>query len=61
MAEIPDRIDLHTHRDLQSWVYNRPIRYAAAARRQGIGSIGDVQWAVLETNGTLSFIKKSDA
>jgi len=28
MAEVPDRIDLHTHRDLQSWAYNRPIRYA---------------------------------
>src|SRR5262245_9204736 len=28
MAEVPDRIDLKTHRDLQSWAYNRPIRYA---------------------------------
>ena len=28
MADVPDRIDLHVHRDLGSWVYNRPIRYA---------------------------------
>jgi hypothetical protein len=28
VADVPDRIDLETHRDLQSWVYNRPIRYA---------------------------------
>ena len=32
---------------------------AAAARQQQIGSIGDVRWAVLETNGELSFIPKS--
>ncbi len=29
---------------------------AAAARQQQIGSIGDVRWGVLETNGQLSFI-----
>jgi uncharacterized membrane protein YcaP (DUF421 family) len=34
---------------------------AAAARQQNIASIADVQWAVLETNGTLSFIKRSDS
>jgi uncharacterized membrane protein YcaP (DUF421 family) len=34
---------------------------AAAARQQNIASIAEVQWAVLETNGTLSFIKKSDS
>jgi len=33
---------------------------AAAARGQNIAKISDIQWAVLETNGTLSFIKKSD-
>jgi uncharacterized membrane protein YcaP (DUF421 family) len=32
---------------------------AAAARQQQIGSIGDVRWGVLETNGQLSFIPKS--
>ena len=34
---------------------------AAAARQQSIGSLDEVQWAVLETNGTLSFIKKPDS
>jgi uncharacterized membrane protein YcaP (DUF421 family) len=34
---------------------------AAAARRQNIAKLEDVQWAVLETSGTVSFIKKSDA
>jgi uncharacterized membrane protein YcaP (DUF421 family) len=33
----------------------------AAARQQSIAKIEEVQWAVLETNGTLSFIKKSDS
>ena len=31
---------------------------AAAARQQGIETIDDVKWAVLETNGRLSFIPK---
>ena len=31
---------------------------AAAARVQQIGSLAQVRWAVLETNGQLSFIKK---
>lgn len=30
---------------------------AAAARQQNIGSLADVQWGVLETNGSLSFIR----
>ncbi len=34
---------------------------AAAARQQSIARIADIQWAVLETNGTLSFIKKPDS
>jgi uncharacterized membrane protein YcaP (DUF421 family) len=34
---------------------------AAAARQQNIAHIADVKWAVLETNGQVSFIKKSDA
>jgi len=34
---------------------------AAAARRQNIAQLEDVRWAVLETSGTVSFIKKSDA
>jgi uncharacterized membrane protein YcaP (DUF421 family) len=31
----------------------------AAARRQSIGSLDDVAWAVMETSGELTFIKKS--
>ena len=34
---------------------------AAAAREDGIASLGSVQWAVLETNGRLSFLQKGDA
>jgi uncharacterized membrane protein YcaP (DUF421 family) len=33
---------------------------AAAARLQGIARIADVRWAVLETGGQISCIKKSD-
>jgi uncharacterized membrane protein YcaP (DUF421 family) len=32
---------------------------AAAARQNAIASIDDVQWAVLETNGRISFIARS--
>jgi uncharacterized membrane protein YcaP (DUF421 family) len=31
---------------------------AAAARQQGIPSLADVRWAVLETSGSISFIAK---
>jgi uncharacterized membrane protein YcaP (DUF421 family) len=34
---------------------------AEAARRQGIGTLDDVAWAVMETNGTISFIKKAES
>jgi uncharacterized membrane protein YcaP (DUF421 family) len=34
---------------------------AEAARKQNIGSLDDVAWAVMETSGEISFIKKSDA
>ena len=34
---------------------------AAEARRQQIESLDQVKWAVLETNGGLSFIKKDSA
>jgi uncharacterized membrane protein YcaP (DUF421 family) len=30
-------------------------------RHQHIASLDEVQWAVLETSGTISFIKKSDS
>jgi uncharacterized membrane protein YcaP (DUF421 family) len=32
---------------------------AQAARSQQIARLADVQWAVLESNGRISFIKKS--
>jgi uncharacterized membrane protein YcaP (DUF421 family) len=32
----------------------------AEARLEGISSIEDVRWAILETNGRISFVKKSD-
>jgi uncharacterized membrane protein YcaP (DUF421 family) len=32
---------------------------AESARMQGIGSLDEVAWGVLETSGTISFIKKS--
>lgn len=32
----------------------------AEARLEGISSIGDVRWAILETNGRVSFVKKGD-
>ena len=35
-----------------------PAEIAAAARLQQIGSLDEVQWAVLETNGQISFIPK---
>jgi uncharacterized membrane protein YcaP (DUF421 family) len=34
---------------------------AEAARREGIPKLDDVAWAVMETSGQISFIKKSDA
>jgi uncharacterized membrane protein YcaP (DUF421 family) len=36
-----------------------PEEIAEAARLQGIAHLADVKWAVLETTGTISFIKKS--
>jgi uncharacterized membrane protein YcaP (DUF421 family) len=33
---------------------------AAAARVQNIATLDEIRWAVLETNGQISFIKKSD-
>jgi uncharacterized membrane protein YcaP (DUF421 family) len=32
-----------------------------AARQQNIGSLDEVDWAVMETTGAISFIKKSDS
>ena len=31
----------------------------AAARKEGIGALADVRWAVLETSGSISFIAKT--
>ncbi len=38
-----------------------PDDLAAAMRRQSISSIEEVKWAVMETSGAISFIKKSDS
>jgi uncharacterized membrane protein YcaP (DUF421 family) len=35
-----------------------PGELAAAAREQGLASLDDVRWAVLETSGSISFIRK---
>jgi uncharacterized membrane protein YcaP (DUF421 family) len=32
----------------------------AEARQQQIASLGEVQWAVIETSGNISFIKKGE-
>jgi uncharacterized membrane protein YcaP (DUF421 family) len=37
-----------------------PEEIAAEARLQQIESLDEIRWAVLETNGKISFIKKSD-
>jgi len=34
---------------------------AAAARQEGIGSLDEVRWAVLETGGMISFIRRESA
>ena len=34
---------------------------AEAARKQGIAKLDDVAWAVMETSGAISFIKRSDS
>ena len=34
---------------------------AGAARQESIAHISEIQWAVLETNGKMSFIKKPDS
>jgi uncharacterized membrane protein YcaP (DUF421 family) len=34
---------------------------AEAARKQGIATLDEVAWAVMETSGSISFIKKSDS
>ena len=34
---------------------------ASAMRQQSIATLDDVQWAVMETSGAISFIKKSDS
>jgi uncharacterized membrane protein YcaP (DUF421 family) len=34
---------------------------AGAARQESIAHVSEIKWAVLETNGKLSFIKKSDS
>lgn len=38
-----------------------PEDLATAMRRQGVGSLDEVQWAVMETSGSISFIKRSGA
>ena len=38
-----------------------PDDLAAAMRLQNISSLAEVQWAVMETSGSISFIKKPDS
>ena len=37
----------------------RPDEIAEEMRQQQIGSLDEVEWAILEANGTISFIKKN--
>src|SRR4051812_42963491 len=38
-----------------------PDDLMSAARQQNIGTLDEVKWAVMETSGAISFIKKSDS
>jgi uncharacterized membrane protein YcaP (DUF421 family) len=38
-----------------------PGELAAAARQHGIFNLADVRWAVLETNGMITFLERKDA
>jgi len=40
MADVPDRIDLDRHRDLGSWGYNRPVRYAVLSLLTAVVVLG---------------------
>jgi uncharacterized membrane protein YcaP (DUF421 family) len=46
VADIPDGVVLNRDLDLEM-------------RQQQIGSLDQVEWATLESNGSISFIKKS--
>ncbi len=37
----------------------RPEEVLEAARKSGIGSLGEIEWGILETSGEMTFIKKS--
>src|SRR5437762_12840148 len=36
-----------------------PEEVFEAARKQNIGTLGEVEWAILETSGEITFVKKS--
>jgi hypothetical protein len=64
MADVPDAIVLKRDRDLEGrqtdiWVPRVVMALVAAkARASQIASLEDVQWAVFEPTGAISFIPK---
>ena len=69
VADIPDRIVLARHLELQGRGFKRPVRYVVLVLLAAFLVLGllnvfgldDVQWAVMETSGAISFSKKPDA
>jgi uncharacterized membrane protein YcaP (DUF421 family) len=64
VADIPDTIVLKRDRDLEGrrneiWVRRMTSDdVAEEMRMQQIASFDEVQWAIVENNGQISFVKK---
>ena len=54
LVERGEIVERNMHRERM-----RPDEIAEEMRQQQIGSIDDVEWAILEANGSISFIKKN--